>query len=316
LVPGVPRGGLCGLFSLFVLNGPGYTANSFTGGADREVVGPLREFWELFSGKGFSIMFRKVAIAVGAVLLGMVVVCYTSLPSLIHVKWNDSMAWLDRQVPIETQIKQIKLESEKIDTEIKHNIDKLASMEVQTMDLEQHVVALKEDQAGLKKNVARLHGKLEGNLEKVALRDRTAMVNELDLLVSSYEVKNEKLKSMESLLFAKRQTLEAAHQKIGAMKDQRDQLRISIAKLESRKELVDIKSQQCQVQISDSKINEINALLKKVNDRLNEQETKAALYSKYGYSEAPAVADTTAKNATVVLDHAKKVLASEEQDDK
>jgi hypothetical protein len=80
-------------------------------------------------------MFRKVAIAVGAVLLGLVIVCYTSLPSLVQVKWHDSMAWLDRQVPIETQIKQLKLECGKIDNEIKANIDKLAKMEVETKNL-------------------------------------------------------------------------------------------------------------------------------------------------------------------------------------
>jgi len=274
---------------------------------------PSASFWESFSGKGFSIMFRKVAIAVGAVLLGMVVVCYTSLPSLIHVKWNDSMAWLDRQVPIETQIKQIKLESEKIDNEIKANINKLATMEVAAQNLEQQVVTLKEEQVGRKQQMAKLASTLQNETQKVALREHNAKVNELDLLVTNYEVKSVKLKSMEDLLSAKRQTLEAAHQKIGAMKDQRDQLRVSIAKLESRKELVDIKTQQCQVQISDSKINEINALLKKVNDRLNEQETKAALYAKYGYSDAPAVADTNAKNAQVVLERANNVLKDDEK---
>jgi chromosome segregation ATPase len=259
-------------------------------------------------------MFRKVAIAVGAVLLGMVVVCYTSLPSLIHVKWNDTMAWLDRQVPIETQIKQIKLESEKIDNEIKSNLNKLAKMEVETQNLEQQVVALKDEQAGRKTQMAALAEGLQNVNIKLGLRDHNAKVNELDLLVTNFEVKSVKLKSMEDLLSAKRQTLEAAHQKIGAMKDQRDQLRVSIAKLESRKELVDIKTQQCQVQISDSKINEINALLKKVNDRLNEQEATAALYAKYGYSEAPSVAETNAKNAKDVLTRASKVL--EAQDDK
>jgi chromosome segregation ATPase len=259
-------------------------------------------------------MFRKVAIAVGAVLLGMVVVCYTSLPSLIHVKWNDSMAWLDRQVPIETQIKQIKLESEKIDNEIKANIGKLAKMEMDTQNLEQQVVALKEDQANRKQQMASLAAGLKNDTTKVVLREHNNKVNELDLLVTNYEVKSVKLKSMEELLSAKRQTLEAAHQKIGAMKDQRDQLRVSIAKLESRKELVDIKTQQCQVQISDSKINEINALLKKVNDRLSEQETTAALYAKYGYSEAPNVTDTNAKNAKEVLSRAENLL--KDADDK
>jgi len=260
-------------------------------------------------------MFRKIAIAVGAVLLGLVIVGYTSLPSLIHVKWNDTCAWLDRQVPIETQIKQLRLQVDKIDNEIKANLGSLAKMEVETQNLEQNVVALKGDQGERRAKIASLAKDVENVPVKETSREKNAKVNQLDLLNSTYEVKDAKLKSMESLLAAKRQTLEAAHQKISAMKDQRDTLRVTIAKLESRVELVSIKTQQSQIQINDSKIAECNAMVKKINDRLSEEEAKAELYSKYGYSEAPAVADKNAKNVQEVLKSAKNIL-KDDQDDK
>src|SRR5258708_32949093 len=93
---------LCGFFSLFLLNEREYTANKSTGGADRiRCWSPPRVFWETFSGKGFSIMGRKIAIAVGAVLLGLVIVSATNVGTRLHVKWNDTCAWLDRKLPVE-----------------------------------------------------------------------------------------------------------------------------------------------------------------------------------------------------------------------
>ncbi len=261
-------------------------------------------------------MFRKIAIAVGAVLLGLVVVTYTSLPSLAHVKWNDGMAWLDRQVPVETQIKQLRLETDKIDAEIKGNLGKLAKMAVETENLEQNVVALKDEQSKRRGTISTMAKGLEDQTVKVSNRaELNGKKNQLDTAVSTYEVKKEKLKSLESLLAAKRQTLEAAHEKIGAMKEQRDSLRVTIAKLESRKELVDIKTQQCQIQVSNSTINDCNVLAKKINDRLSEEEKLADLSTKYGYSDSPVAVEKDTKSVKDVLTNAKKVLA-DEQDDK
>jgi chromosome segregation ATPase len=271
-------------------------------------------FWESFSGKGFSIMFRKVAIAVGAVLLGLVIVCYTSLPSLAHVKWNDFMSWCDRQVPIETKIKQLRLETDKIDNEIKANVSKLAKLEVETQNLEQNVVALKEDQAKRKIEIAGLTKELEKKSQEVAWKkDVKALANQLDLAINTYQAKDAKLKNMEILLAAKRQTLEAAHQKISAMKDQRDEIRIAIQKLETRKELVDIKTQQSTLQFSDSQIAKCNKLIKDVNDQLSLQEKEDELNQKYGFVDNKAIAEQDAKNVREVLSAAKKVLSDDDE---
>jgi chromosome segregation ATPase len=259
-------------------------------------------------------MFRKMAIAVGAVLLGLVIVCYTSLPSLAHVKWNDTCAWFDRQVPIETKIKQLRVETDKIDNEIKANLSKLAKLEVETQNLEQNVVALRDDQGKRKGEIARQKVDLERKMEEVAIKkDTKALASQLELTVNTYEAKDAKLKNMENLLAAKRQTLEAAHQKISAMKDQRDEIRIAIAKLETRKELVDMKTQQSTIQFSDTKIVECNRLVKDINNQLSLQEKELELNQKYGYEDNKAVAaEKDAKNVREVLNAAKKVLTDDD----
>jgi chromosome segregation ATPase len=259
-------------------------------------------------------MFRKIAIAVGAVLLGLVIVCYTSLPSLAHVKWNETCAWLDRQVPIETKIKQLRLETDKIDNEIKANLSKLAKLEVETQNLEQQAVALREDQGKRKAEMVRLTDDLEKKMREVAIKkDTKALTNQLDGAITTYQAKDAKLKNMETLLAAKRQTLEAAHQKISAMKDQRDEIRLAIAKLETRKELVDIKTQQSTVQFSDSQISKCHQLIKDINDQLSYAEKEDELNQKYGYADhKAAAAEQDAKNVRDVLSAAKKVLSDDD----
>jgi chromosome segregation ATPase len=260
-------------------------------------------------------MCRKIAIAVGAVLLGLVIVTYTSLPSLVHVKCNDVMSWMDRQVPIETKIKQLRLETDKIDNEIKANLGKLAKLEVETEKLEQNVVTLRNEQADRKKDISAMATKLETKTEQVSKKDLRGLTDQLDLAVNNFQVKDAKLKSMEKLLEVKRQTLEAAHQKISAMKDQRDELRVTIAKLETRKELVDIKTQQSTIEISDSRISHCRQLANDINTQLSEKEKLADLNVQYGFSGKAVIAEKDAKNAQEVLKSAKKVL-SDDQDDK
>jgi chromosome segregation ATPase len=236
------------------------------------------------------------------------------LYGLIRVKWNDSVSWLDRQVPVETQIKELRLQADKIDDDIKPNIGKLAKLEVDVNNLEQNVAALKEDQSRRRGEIAALAKKLEDRQSNVAANDCRSEAAQLESLVNSYEVKNEKVRSLEGILVAKRQTVEAAHEKIRAMKAQRDALVISIQKLETRKELVEIKSQQCQIGVSNDTINQCNALVKKIDEQLRVQEKTGDLYGRYGYSDAPATAEKGAKDLKDVLKKAKQSLKVEGAD--
>jgi chromosome segregation ATPase len=252
--------------------------------------------------------------AVGALLLVLVVICYTSLPDLIHVKFNDALAWLERQVPVETQIKQLRLQVDKIDDEIKANLGKLARLEVDAKDLEQNVAALKEDQSKRKSEIAALAKKLDEEQSNVGMKDHRVPTSRLETLVNTYQVRSAKLKSLEELLAAKRQTLEAAHEKISVMKSQREALALSVQKLETRKELVDIQTQQSQIEVSNDIINRCNAMAKKIDDQLSVQEKTGELYGRYGYSNTPVTTEKETKNLKDVLNSAKKILEEEGTD--
>jgi hypothetical protein len=156
------------------------------------------------------------------------------------------------------------------------------------------------------------------DLETIKVADRSVLrskTNQLELAVSTYEVKGAKLKSLENLLAAKRQTVDTSHQKLAAMKEQRDELFVTVAKLENRKELVDIKTQQSTIQVSDSKINECKTLAKKIDDLLSEREMKSEIMDKYYPEDGKATAEKDSKPTAAVLDRAKKVLQEQDGND-
>jgi chromosome segregation ATPase len=260
-------------------------------------------------------MCRKIAIAVGAVMLGLVILYYTPVASLVKVAWNDTTSWLDSQVPVETRIKQLKLKADQMDGEIKANCDKLAKMEMEIRGLEQQVASLKNDQSTRRTEITAKAEKLRNLNEKVSLRDKTKLTNELDVAVSSYEVKDVKIKSLQDMIAAKKETLEAAQKKVGDMRDLKDQLYLTIAKLETRKELVDIKTQQSQIQVSDSLMSECNALAKKIDDQLTERELQAKNYEKFGVAgdNGTVLTEKEAKPAKDVLQRVNRILAEDDK---
>src|SRR5262245_47350872 len=78
-------------------------------------------------GTRFTIMCKKLVI-LGIVLIGgLVVLRSTGLGSLAHVAWKDVREELDRAVPPEVQIKQLQVEIDKVDQDIRKNLGVLAA---------------------------------------------------------------------------------------------------------------------------------------------------------------------------------------------
>jgi hypothetical protein len=52
-------------------------------------------------------MCKKLCLATGALIVGLVVITFTGLGTLAQVKWHDASRWMEKQVPPETQLKQL-----------------------------------------------------------------------------------------------------------------------------------------------------------------------------------------------------------------
>src|SRR5260370_13632221 len=106
-------------------------------------------------------MCKKLCLAVGAVIVGLLVITFTGIGTLMQVKWNDTRSWMDRQVPPETQLKQLQVEIDKIDQDIKKNLNKLAAQEVEKDRLEASLTKLKENQTNLRQDITAMSKALD-----------------------------------------------------------------------------------------------------------------------------------------------------------
>jgi len=234
-------------------------------------------------------MCKKLCIAVGAVIVGLAVITFTGLGTVLQVKWHDTRNWIDRQVPPETQLKQLQEETNKIDKDIKNNLGKLAAQEVEAERLEASLAGMKEDQVKLKTDIAAMTKALDSKDQKVSWNGRTYRPTELALRLESkvndYELRKTEIKTREQVLTSKRQSLELAHQRISEMREQKEKLRVVIAKLEARIENVKLKQVDCPIDFDGSQVSKCNALAEKLDRQLAEEEKKAELYKIYGFDK-------------------------------
>jgi chromosome segregation ATPase len=263
-------------------------------------------------------MCKKLVIAAVAILVGTAVVKHTSIGSLVQVWWHDAKQAVERQVPPEVQIKQLAVEVSKIDADIKRNLSKLAQQEVEVQAIDDQVASLKDSQAALKAEITVMTKRLENaDTEKVSINNKnwavTRATKQLDANVTKYERTKAEIASKEKLLSNKREALEAAHARIQEMSAQKEQLRDTVANLQTRLELAKLNATKnhTNIEFDDSQVARCNQLANEINQRLAVAEAQTRLESEYGYGKALPKAEET-KPVADVLKAARKIQHDEE----
>jgi hypothetical protein len=264
-------------------------------------------------------MCKKLVLAVGAVIVGLLVISFTGVSSLLTVKWNETRGWMQRQVPLETQIETLKVDASKIDGDIKKNLGKLAAQEVEVDRLEANVLAMKDKQASTKADIAAMSKALDSKETKVAYNGRTYRQSDLTLKLESalntYEISKAEIKTKEQVLAQKRQALDLSHQRISDMRTKKEQLRVSIADLERRIEALKLKQIDSPVDVDNSAVSRCNALVDQLNKEIAVQEKEADLLHQYGYDKEREKYNVREnKTREDVLQAAKKALQDDDED--
>jgi chromosome segregation ATPase len=261
-------------------------------------------------------MCKKLFIAAVAILVGTVAVRHSSLAK---VWFQDLKQAVQRQVPLDTQIRQLKEEIGEIDKDVKKNLGKLAAQEAESEKLEKTIAALKDSQAGLQAEMTTMIKALDGKTESVSINGRayrgSALAAKLERKTAEYEARKSELKSMEQLLETKKQGLEAAVGRIIAMREQKAKLAANVGQLESRLQVVRYHATRDNVSIDldESKVGRCNELYTEIDDQLTLAEKTAQKFEQFGYTQQPQVQpDETNKPTAEVLKAAKKALSPEQ----
>jgi len=262
-------------------------------------------------------MCKKLCLATGAVIVGLLVITFTGLGTLAQVKWHDAQKYLDSKVPPETKLKELQVEANKIDKDIKRHLGALASQEVEYERLDANLTARKEQQANLRQEIAAMMALLDkSGTEKVSYNGKSYRPSELAMRLEKathdLELGKAEIKTKEQVLASKRQSLELAHQRIRAMRDQKEELRVTIAKLEARIEAVKLKQANCPFEVDDSQVSKCRELADKLDRQLAVAEKESELYQTYGYQKD---SKNTINDNSKTIDEVKQAAKKALQDD-
>jgi chromosome segregation ATPase len=279
------------------------------------VVSSSRNAQEFCTGKGFSIMLKKLLIAAAAVVVGLVIVKKTDLGSLAQVWWKDAGAWCSRQVAPETRIKQLKLEIGKIDNDIRSATNSLVKQEVVYRSLKDEVDGLRAKQDQRKKDMLTLIEALEANSTQVSLQGQTYSSEvaqiKLEGLKSEYETGKNTLKLKEQNLGVKTNQLESADARIKKIQSKKDELNTLVAQLEAQLENLRLKQVENNVTVSDTQVSKCENLARNLKSMLAEEEIRVEKYARYGLlpSNSEPAKEHRSKGETIKA--ARAVLAEE-----
>src|SRR5262249_14857848 len=133
-----------------------------------------------------------------------------------------------------------------------------------------------------------------------------------DSLVNTYEIRKTEIRTKEQLLSSKRQSLELAHQRITEMRDQKEKLRVTVAQLETRLEMVKLKQVDCPIEVDESQVNRCNVLAKKLEEQLAKDEKETELFTRYGYKDNKNTVYREERTREDVLQAAKRALLDDD----
>jgi len=245
--------------------------------------------------KGFSIMLKKLVIAVIAVVVGLTVVKKTELGSLMGVWWKNAKACARQQVPVETEIERLRYEVDRIGDDSKAYISQIAEQAVAVKNLRDEVATATANLEKQKKNVMALRDDLagsEGDTVKVGdvkyRKDRVK--SQLSRDFELYKSAEKQLETKRKLLEAREESLATAKQQLAVLQDERENLKVELAKLEAEIQTVRVAQTKAKVQIDDTDLAKINEGVARVRDRIKVEQEKLALQAEFSTGPIP-VAD-------------------------
>jgi chromosome segregation ATPase len=260
-------------------------------------------------------MLKKLLIAAVAVIAGMVVLAKTTgvCPSI----WlKDCCKNIRNSVPPETKLKQLKAEIDNIDRDINKNLSRLAHLRVQSDQFEAELQAKRDRQAALRADMRDIDKLLDEKGQSFVFHGRRVgaedLSRRLDMATTEFNCLKEQIKVHEQCLAEKKRTLEAAMDRITEMKNAKEKLRVTAARLETHLELVKMKQIQNKVvDFDESAVSQAQQTAQEIETQLRVAEETMKLKTQFGYAADKNAVD---KGETKSKDEVRKAARAALQD--
>ncbi|MGH7221844.1 MAG: hypothetical protein ACRELF_01300 [Gemmataceae bacterium] len=234
-------------------------------------------------------MLKKLLIAAVAVIAGVVVLTkVTKISPMIWVR--DCCHSARNMVPPEVQLKQLNADIDNIDKDIDKNIRSLAHMRTDLDNYAEDLARTRTRQAHLLTDIRDMRRSLKEGDEKVVFRgskkEAEDLTRDLNMAVTEYSCRKEKLKTQEKILAEKKRTLETAKTRIAKMKNQQEELRLLAVQLEHQLDLLKMKQVENQMaDFDDSALSRAQQTAKDVKKRLSDIQNLIEYKKEFGRTE-------------------------------
>lgn len=225
-------------------------------------------------------MFKKLFIAVLAVVVGVGVVSGTRLGSHLRLKWNKATAYIAEQVPLESEIERLKMEVTNLKQADNHYYDQVARQERQVVKLREKVGKARQGLASQENYIKQMRLALAENDQFVVYKgeryDRKQVEADVRKEALCFLADEKLVKADQENLNIMEETLAANKSKLSGLAVQRKEMEAQLLILERELAQQRLK-EQTSVLVDDCRYGKVNKEIEELRERFALLKTKAEL---------------------------------------
>ncbi|HEV3261839.1 MAG TPA: hypothetical protein VG013_33625 [Gemmataceae bacterium] len=236
-------------------------------------------------------MFKKLAVAGVAVVLGLTLVSWAGLGSYATTAWTNIRNHFKKQVPLEFEIQRVRNEVAQLIPDMKKNFKVVAEEMVAIDNLKEEISVARANLRQQKADILTMTNDLNSGTETIVYDGREFSADrvrdKLDHDFASYKALESEVKSKERLLTAKEKALDAARAQLAAVRQQKQDLEVQIAELEAQLQTVRLAEARSKVHIDNSRLSRCKATLADIRNRLNAEIKTVELENEFSTDAIP-----------------------------
>ncbi len=254
-------------------------------------------------------MIRKAVkwTLLGAVVLGVVFVAGRgAVGSYLRMAFDEARQEAKNMVPIEWELKRARQMIGRLEPEIEQQVERVIREQIEVAKLQRQLKKNEERLAKCKRDVLRLRDDLESGSAHYVYAGRSFTEEQVRADLANrfghYKDLEGVTEKLRKILEIRQRKLDAAQQKVAAMRMAKRKLEVEIEHLAARLEMVQVAQTSSSLTVDDSHLSRTRELLEEIETRLdvNEQmlQTKAELVDRIPLDDSNTSARHVAEEVT------------------
>lgn len=230
-----------------------------------------------------------------------------------RVAKKEVSAWFKKQIPPETQLKEVKDQISRMDRDIDAGWTPIAIYEREIKELHADLEMKQARITGMEKELAKAADELDSNIQKVKFAGpaETSKLKQINARTNLFVALKREVASKEKLLSAREQKLAAARARQQAMIAQKSKLITEVAQMEADLEVLRLQQTESKLPAGDnSRLDDIKEKMRDLQNQITDQKRILELKQQYNPNTEAAETTPTSDESEARQDVLRKVRAA------